>query len=240
MRRGRIPAGAWKRCTEGLEPFQGLNFIDTERLRDLASLFLLEKPVTGAAGLVVDEDMAVTIAACASLPILNLSLDWYEDWHQVILYPDSFITEHEEVDEAGVVHTPRRVLSGEAWEQGPLILSWADVMDRYPGANVVIHECAHKLDMRNGAANGMPPLHRDMSREAWTRTFMTAFDGLNQRLDHGLHTALDPYAAESPGEFFAVTSEAFFEAPESLWNEYPLVYSQLTQFYRQDPLRRSE
>lgn len=49
---------------------------------------------------------------------------------------------------------------------------------------------------------------------------------------------IDPYAAESPGEFFAVASEAFFETPELLAPAYPEVYEQLARFYRQDPNAR--
>jgi len=42
---------------------------------------------------------------------------------------------------------------------------------------------------------------------------------------------IDPYAAESPAEFFAVLSEAFFEVPHTLLREYPEVYRQLAEFY---------
>jgi hypothetical protein len=51
------------------------------------------------------------------------------------------------------------VLSGEAWEGGPLIISWRDVQMAGDGYNVVIHEFAHKLDMLNGEADGIPALH---------------------------------------------------------------------------------
>jgi Mlc titration factor MtfA (ptsG expression regulator) len=47
---------------------------------------------------------------------------------------------------------------------------------------------------------------------------------------------MDPYALESPAEFFAVASEQFFERPEVLRQHLPEVYRQLTQFYRQHPL----
>jgi len=49
---------------------------------------------------------------------------------------------------------------------------------------------------------------------------------------------IDPYAAESASEFFAVASEAFFETPELLGPAYPDVYAQLKLFYRQDPAAR--
>jgi len=50
--------------------------------------------------------------------------------------------------------------------------------------------------------------------------------------------AIDPYASENPGEFFAVLTETFFEFPEILHNEYPALYNLFTRFYRQDPRTR--
>jgi Mlc titration factor MtfA (ptsG expression regulator) len=47
-------------------------------------------------------------------------------------------------------------------------------------------------------------------------------------------TWLDPYAAESPEEFFAVMSEAFFELPLEVRSALPEVYRQLVAFYRWD------
>ncbi len=235
LRRHRIPEPLWLRSTREVRALARLDAVEKGRLRALASLLLRDKAITGVAGLEIDEAMAVCIAAQACLPILNLSLDWYDDWFEVVVYPETFVVEHEEVDEAGVVHRRRRSLIGEAWGRGPLVLSWVDIRHPHPGGNVVIHECAHKLDMRNGVANGFPPLHRGMSREQWTRTFSEAFEGMRHRLAHHHRTPIDPYGAESPAEFFAVLSEAFFEMPRVLVRECAPVYGQLRLFYRQDP-----
>ena len=51
----------------------------------------------------------------------------------------------------------------------------------------------------------------------------------------GEETLIDPYGSEHPAEFFAVLSEAFFETPEVLRDEYPEVYDQLRRYYGQDP-----
>jgi Mlc titration factor MtfA (ptsG expression regulator) len=103
---------------------------------------------------------------------------------------------------------------------------------------VVIHEFAHKLDMLNGNANGFPPLHAGMSREAWAQAFTEAYKDLCRRVKAGEDTDIDPYATEAPGEFFAVVSEAFFEMPDIVRETYPAVYAQLAEFYRQDPANR--
>jgi hypothetical protein len=92
--------------------------------------------------------------------------------------------------------------------------------------------------MLNGDANGYPPLHRGMSTAAWARDFERAYEDLCARVDAGEDTAIDPYATTAPAEFFAVLTEMFFEVPGLLDAEYPAVYRQLQQFYRQHPLAR--
>jgi Mlc titration factor MtfA (ptsG expression regulator) len=180
------------------------------------------------------------IAVNACLPILNLGIDAYDEWATVIVYPDEFVIEYEEEDEAGLVHSGRDLRAGEAWDRGPLVISLRDVhaQSAREGYNVVIHECAHKLDMRNGASNGFPPLHRGMSVRRWTEAFTRAYEDLQGRIGRDEQTPVDDYAAESPAECFAVFSEYFFEAPHRLYTAYPAVYEQLTGFYRQDPAAR--
>jgi Mlc titration factor MtfA (ptsG expression regulator) len=130
---------------------------------------------------------------------------------------------------------------GEAWLQGPIILSWAEVAQSgwEDGVNVVIHECAHKLDMLNGEANGYPPLRPGMDRQEWSRVCAAAYEDFCRQVDGGEETPIDPYGAENPGEFFAVMSEAFFEIPHVLQGEYPELYAQFAAFYGQDPLKRT-
>jgi Mlc titration factor MtfA (ptsG expression regulator) len=240
LSRAVLPEGAWRRVCADLPLLGVLSPAESGRLRDLAILFLHAKNVSSAAGLVLDEEMRLLIAAQACVPILNLGLDWYDGWEEVIVYPAEFVPLHEYTDEAGVVHASRYPLMGEAWPQGPVILSWEDACrsGAADGINVVIHEMAHKLDMRNGPADGFPPLHREMRVRDWTRAFTEAYEDFQEQVDAGAETAIDPYAAEHPAEFFAVLSEAFFEIPHVLRDCYPDVYAQLAAFYRQDPALR--
>jgi MtfA peptidase len=182
--------------------------------------------------------MRLHVAVQACILILNLGIEFYRGWSEIIVYPAEFVPRHQYTDEIGVVHQGDEAYAGEAWLRGPVILSWANVAGtEYPdGVNVVIHEFAHKLDMLNGSANGYPPLHRGMSRQAWVEAFGAAYKDLCARVDRREDTVIDPYASESPAEFFAVLSEAFFELPDLVQEEYPRVYAQLSQFYRQDPV----
>ncbi len=205
------------------------------QLRLLARQFVAEKQWSGAQGLQLTPRIQLTIALQACLPILQLGLDWYEGWVGIVVYPGDFLIPRRMVDEDGVVHEYDDEVMGEAWYGGPVLLSWFDDAADARGINVVIHEFAHKLDMRSGDADGVPPLHEGMSRRRWIEVMSRAFDDFQERVDHGEETLLDPYGAEWPAEFFAVASEAFFENPALLRGEYPDVYEQFRLFYRQDP-----
>jgi hypothetical protein len=210
------------------------------RLRELSALFLQEKLFEPVRKLVLTDAMRLSIAVQCCLPVMNLGMDWLDGWRTVIVYPAAFVRKREQFDAVGVMHEWQEALAGESWEWGPLILSWSDVEASGwgDGYNIAIHEIAHKLDLLNGDVDGFPPLHRGMNRAAWTRAFNAAFAELNRKADAGEETAIDPYAAESPGECFAVLSEYFFEQPAVVKAEYPEIYIQLAAFYRQDPLHR--
>ncbi len=229
-----------RRLAETMPLLASLSDEDRARLVELARDFLRRKTVEAAADLTLDQRKQGLLALQAVLPVLNLGLDLYDGWHALVLYPDEFRAPYEHHDPAGVVHEGSRDLSGEAWHRGPVVLAWShverDALSAEPDGNVVVHELAHKLDMRNGDVNGMPPLHRDMDPEDWSRTMSAAYADIERHLDGGTEPPIDPYAAHSPGEFFAVVSELFFAWPELLLEAYPEVYRQLSRYFRQDLL----
>lgn len=233
LARHPIADADWQRALEQCGPARRLDTSDRGRLRELATLLLHRKSLEPVQGLTLDSADRALLAAHACIPILNLGLEWYKDWHSIVLYPDVFIPRHEAMDAAGVVHHASDVLAGEAWLQGPVILSWPDVLKagQPPGHNVVIHEMTHKLDMLNGEANGYPPLPRGMNPSEWSQAFTQAWNQLQRSLNTGGPLPIDAYALENPGEFFAVTSEVFFEQPDTLHAELPALYRQLVQFY---------
>ncbi|MEO8441245.1 MAG: M90 family metallopeptidase [Betaproteobacteria bacterium] len=237
--RATLDPALWAKTLGSLPFMDGLTADERDRLRDAVILFLHDKSIRGAGGLKIDDGMRLMIAAQACILVLNLDIDFFRGWVEVIVYPDEFVPTIEYTDDDGIVHVEREARAGEAWLQGPVILSWADVAPAAEGVNVVIHEFAHKLDMLNGDANGFPPLHAGMDRRAWAAAFTAAYADFCRRVDADEDVAIDPYAAESPGEFFAVVSEAFFDLPRALLDAYPQVYAQLRDFYRQDPAARA-
>jgi hypothetical protein len=236
-----IPVDLWRSILDDQPELAGLEAEAADRLRGLAGRFLGGRPFYGGDGFLPDAGMQARIATLAVLPVLELGEEWLDGIRSVVVYPDAFQVDHEEIDEAGVVHEVRDLRAGEAWEHGTLVLSWAEVragLDPRLATSVVIHEVAHFLDGVNGAENGFPPLPSDCDRRRWTRDFQAAFDRLNQILDAGHEPGIDPYAASNPAEFFAVLGEYFFRLPDELHRFDSHLYAHLAGFYRQDPLAR--
>ncbi len=209
------------------------------QLKKHVQVLVAEKPFVGCAGLAVTDEMRVLVAAQAALLLLNRRAGYFPGLRQVLLYPGAFRVERSEDDAAGLQHATRRVLSGESWQQGQVLLSWEDVLagaaDPQDGHNVVIHEFAHQLDQERGRANGAPWLGRREAYGPWAAVLGAEYAALRERLARGEGGLIDPYGATEPAEFFAVVSEHFFEQPAALAAAHPALFGQLAEYYRTDP-----
>jgi Mlc titration factor MtfA (ptsG expression regulator) len=236
-----IPDALWQRT------LQDFAFLPAEpqslaaRLRAMTGEFLADKEFSGAHGLQVTDAMAVAIAAQACLPVLHLGLHWYDDFKGIVVHPSAMLARREVTDESGVVHHYTEELSGEAMEMGPVTLSWADVAaagESAPeGYNVVIHEFVHKLDMRNGQADGCPPLPTRALRQRWQNTMQESYDRFCTQVTMADRFGapapwLDAYAASAPAEFFAVASEAYFVNPGRFAESFPELLPLLNGFFK--------
>jgi MtfA peptidase len=204
------------------------------QLRVLAAQFIAQHEWTGAGGFALTDTVMVAIAAQACLPVLHLSLDLYDRFVGIVVYPSGFLIPKTEMDEDGVVHEWTEEASGEAWPGGPVILSWEDACAASldTGYNVVIHEFAHKLDMADGVDDGIPVMdarfHRHINRTAFERTladayerFCEAADTLEEDFDSHALWNIDLYGTQHPAEFFAVSVETLLTcgAPDA---DHPL------------------
>ncbi|MBS0442838.1 MAG: zinc-dependent peptidase [Proteobacteria bacterium] len=239
LRRRAIPDALWA-LTLARYPFIARRSeADRQGLRELATLFLADKEFAGMQGLEVDDGMAVAIAAQACLPILRLGLAQYDAFKGIVVHPDIVVARREVMDEDGIVHHYDEELVGEAMEGGPVMLTWRDVADAGDSAawgyNVVVHEFAHVLDMRDGASDGVPLLPDRAARERWLAVLVPEWDEFSVRVAVGEDTLIDPYGAEAIDEFFAVASELFFVDAATMRGEHPALYELLAGYYRQDP-----
>ena len=245
-----LPDAAWQ-AVLARYPFLGNRPApDVARLRMLAAEFLRDKEFHGAHGFVITDEVALAVAAQAVLPVLHLrgGLDWYDDFVGIVIHPSEVVARRTSVDETGVVHEYDEVVAGEAMDRGPVMLSWQDVLASSvtmgDGYNVVIHEFAHKIDMRSGAADGCPLLPAGFagktsareSRAAWQGVIQPAFEHFREKTIMAERfgaepTWLDPYGATSISEFFAVTCEAYFVNRETFVREFPSLRILFDEFF---------
>jgi len=255
----RISPELWRQVLDAHPFLAALIADESAQLLARSAWLLASKTINGAQGLEVSDFMRLSIAAQASLPILNLAPELYEGWDEIIVYPASFRIPRSRQDDDGVVHEYIEDAAGEAWEGGPLVLSWEDTQLSEGGFNVVIHEFAHKLDLRSGFADGMPSLaaHPDLKPKVWRQVlddsldrFIAALDAVEAAIPHDVdpeseeadawygQLPMDPYAATDEAEFFAVSSEHFFVDPVPMQQALPEWYGLLRAYYRQDTLER--
>ena len=233
-----IPEALWEATLMQYPFLMERSQADQEALRQASAQFLHSKQFSGAHGLVITDEMAVAIAAQACLPVLKLGLHWYDDFQGIVVHPGAMLAPRQLHDEAGVVHHYREELSGEAMPGGPVTLSWQDVQQACPqtGYNVVIHEFVHKLDMRDGTADGCPPLRSSSLARRWPAVMQEAFDDYTEALAKaerfgGPTPWLDPYAATAPAEFFAVACEAYFINRTRFALEQPSLLALFDEFF---------
>ncbi|HSX58702.1 MAG TPA: M90 family metallopeptidase [Tahibacter sp.] len=234
-----IDDATWNRVASDCALVAALTPENAARLRGLCERFLADKQYVPLAGVELDDYRCLVIAALACLPVLDLGYAHLRGWRRILVYPGEFRVRREHHDEdTGVVTEGDDALIGEAWERGPLVLSWADIeqdlADPHSGFNVVIHEIAHKLDMLDGGSDGVPPLPATLPRAEWIRAFQQAYDAHCTAVDAEQETAIDPYAAESPDEFFACLVEAWYSDEALVAREMPAIAGLLQRLFRPD------
>jgi Mlc titration factor MtfA (ptsG expression regulator) len=236
-----IPAPLWQATLERYPFLAQREASERAILREFAAEFLARKQFHGADGFVITDAVAVAIAAQAVLPVLHLGLHWYDDFVTIVVHPGEVVARRTIQDDTGVVHHYDEVLAGEAMEGGPVMLSWEDVAaagdSAHEGYNVVIHEFTHKIDMRDGAPDGCPPLPSKHARQAWLAVLEAEFEAFRERTIiaerfGGEPTWLDPYGASAIDEFFAVASEAYFVNPQRFQQEFPPLALLFDGFFR--------
>lgn len=223
--------------------FPRLAAADRDRLRRDVRILVAEKNWEGCNGLVVTDEIRVAIAAHAALLALGFDAVPYERLLSILIYPDTFVSRQVRRAPWGGVEEADEPRLGEAWYQGPVVLSWREVQEQCiatdSGRNVVIHEFAHLLDMQNHEVDGIPALADHIDAEQWVAVFRDEFERLIRQARHRRKTVLDYYGTTNEAEFFAVASEAFFERAMQLREESPELYAILQEFYRQDPAARA-
>lgn len=214
--------------TSCIPVLRGLSREQAEQHAAQVELFLRRKRYIGCGGLVVNDDMRLSIAAYACLLVLRPGSSVFPALKSILIYPEAFYVPVQHPDELGLIDDAPQARIGESWRGDRVILSWQDVLAARAGSvhNVVVHEFAHQLDDETPGMPGVPAL-RDYRR--WSQVMHEEFDRLRRQRRPPV---LDPYGAESPAEFFAVATEAYVQRPVELLQHHPALFELLASYYR--------
>jgi hypothetical protein len=230
----------WRAIIEKNVPYVAcLSPEDRQELVGHVQVFLAEKHFEGCGGLQMTDEARVTIATQACVLLLHRQADYYPNLVSILVYPTTYLVRGGRHTADGLVAEGSEARLGESWARDVVVLAWDSVLsgaaDIHDGHNVVLHEFAHQLDQECSVGDGVPVLPRRSMYVAWARVLGHDFDQLVRDAEHHHRTLIDQYGATNPAEFFAVATETFFEKPRQLRVKHPELYSQLQQFYRQDP-----
>ena len=220
--------------------YRNLSSHEQRKLRGDVRVLIEEKRWTG---FFINDEVKVTIAAQAALLILGLKDQYFANVHSIVVFPAAYVGPGRTSGHRGVVWEGDSLRSGEAWHRGPVILSWTDALlsgrHQQHGRNLVLHEFAHQLDMQNRwASGGVPRLRDSRQRDHWRCILRTEYQRLVRDCERGRRTLLNGYASANLAEFFAVSTECFFERPQEMLSQHPALYEILSGYYCQDPARR--
>ena len=227
--------------------YQRLGEADRRELESYIQRFLAEKRFEGCGGLVITDEIRITVAAQACLLLLHRPTGCYDGLRSILVYPSTYFARTSRQGEGGVISEEPSARLGESWQHGAVVLAWDSVRggaaNPFDGHNVVFHEFAHQLDQEDGRADGAPLLgrgkpllERAAAYSSWARVLAREYEQLRRKIGKGRETVLDAYGGSHPAEFFAVATECFFEKPRQLLKKHPELYAELKRFYSQDPL----
>lgn len=217
--------------------FASASSAEQAKIRDTVRILVAEKNWEGCGGLSLTDEHRVTIAAQIARMTLGFAEEYFDEVKSILLYPDAYLAKTQDSVGAGLVVESQTGRLGEAWYRGPVILSWRDVLATgrrlNDARNVVIHEFAHQLDMRNGrTADGVPVIESSNFAERWLAVMDTEFERLRQMCLQDRSRLLDCYGTTNRAEFFAVVSEAFFEEPQAFAQQWPELFQILGDYYQ--------
>ena len=232
---------------ENFPLYTHLSTEDQAELRGHIQVFIYEKNFEGCGGLEMDDEIQITIAAQACLLLLRRDTDYYPELSSILVYPKAYLAKTVSVNESGVISEGVQTRLGESWTSGSIVLAWDSVkqggLNSEDGHNVVFHEFAHQLDGEDGTVSGSPVLGKGLKLTerrskylSWIRVFESEFKQLRSMQKRNRKTLIDYYGATNEAEFFAVVTEHFFEQPRQLQKKHPELYSELKDFFKQDPV----
>ena len=228
--RERFPAPWEAVLQQDVVFFRVLDPAAQQRFRRQLQVFLGEKRITGIK-VQVDTTTRVLAAASAIIPIFGFS-DWeWDQINEVLIYPNRFDGEFRFGDARG--HDILGMV-GTGSLNRVMILSKPDLISGFRNAsdkrNVGLHEFAHLVDKSDGTIDGVPEV--SLGRQA-IEPWIDLMRRKMVEIERG-RSDINRYALTNEAEFFAVTSEYFFERPGLMQRKHPALYAALERVFNQD------
>jgi Mlc titration factor MtfA (ptsG expression regulator) len=210
--------------------FRALDPEDKKRFRRELQVFLGEKLITGIK-MEMDTTTRVLVAASAIIPIFGFPQWEWDHINEVLVYPDRFDGKFA-FESGDQRHTLGMVGTGAL--NGLMILSKPDLLGgfRNPGdkRNVGLHEFAHLVDKSDGTIDGLPSVGLD-------RAAIGPWIDLVRRKMEEMRSGksdINPYGLTNESEFFAVTTEYFFERPGLMERKHPELFAMMSRVFNQN------
>jgi Mlc titration factor MtfA (ptsG expression regulator) len=215
--------------------FRALDPEDQKRFRRELQVFLGEKLITGIK-LQLDTTTRVLTAASAIIPIFGYPEWEWDQISEILVYPDRF-----DEDFAFESGTQRYTLGmvGTGGLNRLMILSKPDLLGGFRNPadkrNVGFHEFAHLVDKSDGTIDGLPAVGLE---RAAIRPWIELVGRKMEEMRRG-DSDINPYGLTNEAEFFAVTTEYFFERPGVMNRKHPELYAMLSRVFNQNPGARA-
>jgi len=209
--------------------YKNLNEQDKKTFEKRICLFLQTTEVIGH-DVEVTENDEILVASAAVILVWKFPKWHYINLHTVSLVSGSF----NENSEFGQHDSNIQGMVGTGDMEGKMILSkpalhygFSNDRDK---KNVAIHEFSHLLDLVDGGCDGFP---ERLSEHVYAIPWLDLV-GKEMKKIHDKKSNIREYGGTNPMEFFAVSTEYFFERPAMLCQKHPAVYQALKIFYQQD------
>ncbi len=217
--------------------YYGLNAEQKSIVHDCVRIMSAERIWEGTDGFSITTEIKTTIAGAASLLLLGQPQPYYFDRVPTIIVQPRTI-QNRLIQPGMIVDPDNEFFSGQAWQNGPIVLAWPAVIagtrESGNGRNVVIHEFAHHIDGLDGEMGGSPFIASKDLKSKWDFVFKRDFAQLVEDIRYRVPTKIDRYAGTNMAEFFAVSTEIFFDSPRFLRQQLPDVYDCLKEFFKID------
>ena len=191
--------------------------------------FLKNVKITGIQTDVTLEDRLL-VASSAVIPLFGFPAWSYKNLDEVLLYPSAFDRDYHFSNNSEYITG----MVGSGAMEGKVIFSKSSLYLGFDIANdkknVGIHEFAHLFDKEDGVIDGIPPNLED-------KAFSIPWIDLARKETREIlsnNSDINPYGATNMQEFFAVTTEYFFERPDLLNDKHPKLYAALSKIFNQD------